>query len=58
MTSTNDQFRITALVEANKWAGARAGLNQHPGTGNVVEAAETFLKFLKGEPAANGGAAE
>jgi hypothetical protein len=49
MTSTNDEFRLAALTEANKWASARAGLNQHPGTENVVDAAEAFFKFLKGE---------
>ena len=49
MASVDDQFRTTALEEANKWASARAAAGAHPGSGDVVEVAEKFYLFLKGK---------
>lgn len=45
------ELRVAALTEAVKFCEFRAArTNTVPGTKLVVGAAETFLKFLKGEP--------
>jgi hypothetical protein len=54
ITDQEAAARIVALQEANKWATTRATHaggrkdSAHAGTGNVVEAAGTFLDFLLG----------
>ncbi|TDZ43079.1 hypothetical protein CCUG63695_03057 [Mycobacteroides franklinii] len=42
------ELRVAALVEANKWATARASAGAHPGTGDVLAAARSFHGFMDG----------
>lgn len=44
-------LRVTALVEANKWATARGSAGAHPGSKDVLEVAGKFYKYLTGESA-------
>lgn len=44
------ELRVAALAEANKFCAMRAQRGRViPGTRQVLSAAETFFKFLKGE---------
>lgn len=40
--------RVTALVEANKWASTRGAAGAHPGSTDVLDLAGKFYDFLAG----------